>query len=129
MKTIIRDVAIVWSLTFLSGVIVGFLVAQNQLPAQSRIAGLALANGIFSVVGFTIVGALARKDRFKHMARVCVVAWLVGLTNVIFGSVFKHWLLSLLFLFTAMLIGWALSFLFSSPRKLKDVESSPAHIE
>ncbi len=43
--------------------------------------------------------------------------------NVFQGAAVKDWLLSPLFLITAMLAGWALSFLFSSPRPKVEAEA------
>lgn len=111
MKIIIRDVAIVWILTFLSGFVVGFAMANGVLDPSRIQLGAAASNLVFGIVGFTIVGVFTKADRFKHMTKVVFVLWLLGLVNVylVQGFGFTQWMLSLVFIFVAMAIGGVIS--------------------
>jgi hypothetical protein len=122
MITILRDTAIIWGLTFLSGFVIGIGAAAGNVDSSKLQAAVAAGNLIFGIVGFTIVGCLTKTDRFKHMTKVVLCLWLVGLTNVLFlGYAFVSWALSLIFLFVAMGAGGGVSLLFvPAPAKTRD---------
>jgi hypothetical protein len=115
-KTIARDVLIIFGLTFLSGFIVGLSGALN---GEMYLVAIAAGNLLVSVMGFTISGALARTDRFKHLLKVALGLWFLNLVNVLFvGVTLTQWVLSIAVIFVAMGIGGLLSFLFVKNPKL-----------
>jgi len=110
IKTVIRDVLIIFGLTYLSGFVIGL---SGAAQGQNFLTAIAIGNIIFSIVGFTISGALARINRFKHLVHVAIGVWLMGLNNIfLVGTSLKTWALSLIFIVITMVIGWLLSYLF-----------------
>jgi hypothetical protein len=109
-RVVARDVAIVYSLTFLAGTVIGLSGAEHG--ARYRLA-VAAANVIFSIVGFAISGAIAKTDRFDHLFQVAIGVWLLGLLNVLITSTtFFQWLLSFLMIMVTMGLGGLVSFVF-----------------
>jgi hypothetical protein len=108
---ILRDVAILWVLTGLGGIVAG--AAGPRQPAESvwTSTGVALSNVLFSIVGFTISGCLAKGNRWKHLAYVALFAWCSGIVNVFFGLPFESWLSGAVVLPLLMGIGGGLSYL------------------
>jgi len=120
-KPLVRDIAIVWVAQNLGGLVVGFmgalLVGRNAIAdPRVQMAGI-FSNFIFGVVGFTIVGALARTDRFKHLLLVGLCVWLIGLSALlVIPMTLKQWFIGGgLFQVLIVLIGCGLSFLFRAP--------------
>lgn len=117
-RVVARDVAIVFGLTFLGGAVIGLSGVEHG--ARYRLA-LGVANVIFSVVGFTISGAIAKTDRFEHLFQVAIGVWLLGLLNVLITSTtLIHWLLSFLIIMVAMGLGGLISFLFVGNPRVDD---------
>ena len=73
MKVFLRDVAIVWGLTFLFGLVVGIGAGVAKIELAQAQLSMAAGNFIFGIVGFTIVGALTKTDRFQihDQGRLC----------------------------------------------------------
>lgn len=119
-RAVIRDVLIIFALTFLGGFVAGFATALAGSAIEFNIMAIAVSNVIFMVVGFTISGALAKENRFKHLLHVAIGVWLSSLINVaFFGTTLANWVFSIAFVIIAMGIGGALSFLFvRSPGKM-----------
>jgi hypothetical protein len=108
---VVRDVAIVFGITFLGGFIVGF--AASLSGGEVSTLALAVSNIIFGTAGFTISGCLAKIHRFRHLFGVAAGAWVVSLVNVALGAVtLQIWAASLLTILAMMGLGGAVSFLF-----------------
>lgn len=114
-----RDVLIVSALLFIGGFVIG-VAGGSMNDATGRIA-MGISNIIFSVLGFCIVGAMKKKDRFKHLTVVALGLWLFSLTNIFFFNVsFMSWIFSIFIIFISMGVGGALSFLFAkNPQPLQ----------
>jgi len=113
MRVLIRNTFIVWILTFLAGFVVGFAQGLGAIAPSNWMAVIALGNFIFGIVGFTIVGAMTKISRFKHLFKVMLAVWALSLINVLIGPfTLTNWILSFLFLLVTMLVGGAISFLF-----------------
>ena len=110
---LLRDIGIVFVLSCIGGLIVG---ASNPYgTATEKMAGMVIAN-IFSITGgFVIVGCLTKENRWAHLVRVAVGAWLTGLLGVVFGiTTVLQWLGGVVVIFLFMgLGGWISSFLSS----------------
>ena len=110
-KGVARDVGIVFVLTFLGGLVVGFTTSLTG--AEVNILAVALSNIVFGTVGFTISGCIVKTNRFKHLYQVALGVWLLSLINVAFGMVdIQQWLLSILSVLLMMGMGGGLSYLF-----------------
>jgi hypothetical protein len=120
-RRVLRDVGIVVLFSLLGGIVVG--VAGTD-PSRMAVA-VGASNLLFGIVAFTIVGCLAPADRFRHLAIVATVSWLVAAINVVlFGVPVRAWMAGLLIVFVTALIGGGISLLIvkSSESRL-DVES------
>jgi hypothetical protein len=116
---ILRDVAIVWGLTFLGGFVIGFaagFTGAAQDPARMLIfreVGIVL-NAVLAVTGFVIVGCLKGGNRWQHLCIVALLAWASGLLNLLFGETPVQWMLGLPFVFIYMAVGGGISYLIRS---------------
>jgi hypothetical protein len=129
-KVLVRDVAIVWVFTALGGFVIGvtaklFGVAPDfgaLLASPQMQIALSVSNLVFGIVAFSIVGALKKTDRFKHLFIVAIGAWLISAANMLFMPLtLVQWLLGALFLAVIMAIGGGISFLFvPSPKASGD---------
>jgi hypothetical protein len=117
MLKLLRDTLIVYGLTFLSGFVVGAAAGPAGLDQPSMQIAIALANIVFGIVGFTIVGAMTKTQRFKYMTKVVFLLWAVNLMNLLMGGTLLRWFLGLPFLFAIMGVGGALSLLFAPTTK------------
>jgi len=107
---IARDVAIIIALTFLGGFVIG--LAGPSDPGRFALA-IAVSNILFMTAGFTLSGALAKTDRFKHLLKVALGVWLFSLVNILLGiSNLVQWAFALIFILLAMGLGGGLSFAF-----------------
>jgi len=105
-KAIIRDVFIVYVMTFIAGFVLGFMGVASP-------ATLSLATLIFGTIGFAISGCLAKVNRFSHLIKVAFGLWLVSLSNIfILGTTVSQWLLSAIIILIMMGAGGGISFLF-----------------
>jgi len=124
-KTLARDIAIVWVAQNLGGLVVGFmgalLVGRNAIADPRVQMALIFSNFVFGVVGFTIVGALAKTGRLKHLVLVGLCVWLVGLSAMlVIPMTLKQWFLGGgLFQLVIVAIGGGLSFLFRPPSRIQ----------
>jgi len=107
---IIRDVAIIFLLTFIGGFVIGF-AGGGRTPRT--MAAVAISNMSLGTVGFTISGCLAVGKRWNHLAFVALGVWLIGLMNIeIAGISFWQWVFSSIFVAIMMGLGGALSYAF-----------------
>lgn len=116
-KVVIRDSLIFMGLTFLGGIVVGFvfgLLGERASPKMQ--IGIAFSNILFGIFAFTISGCLVKANRFRHLFFVALVTWLLSLINLFFGYSFSQWLLGAITMLIMMGLGGALSFLFVSNR-------------
>jgi hypothetical protein len=110
--SILRDVVIVWVLTFMGGLVVGVATGGPHGDMERFMAALAVANLLFGTVAFTIVGCLAPCGRWRHLSFVALGTWITGLINVFFGISFEEWVGGAIPLAIVMGIGGAISYLF-----------------
>jgi len=86
---VLRDVAIVYGLTFLGGLIIG------TTNLQGARAVVPWSNLILGVGGFAIAGCLHPVRRWWHLLLVAIGIWLVSLSNVVlYNFSFATWLFS-----------------------------------
>ncbi len=113
---VLRDVAILFGLTFGGGFIIGVAVGNPSENDRARTA-IAISNIIFLIVGFTMAGCLVPAGvRWRHLGLVAVGAWLCGLINVVlYGTTIPLWISSGIFIALLMGIGGALSYIFKRP--------------
>lgn len=120
-KTILRDAFIIFGITFLAA----FVVEIAGVYAPRFKLSLSATNVVFTIVGFTISGALTPKDRFRHLVKVAVAVWILSLINVVFSyQTFIQWFFGILFLLICMAVGGALSFVFAKATKPGGLEQS-----
>ena len=109
---VLRDVIIVTVLSCLSGFIVGFASTSGH-NSPLYIYSLAISNSLFLTIGFTISGCLAVENRWRHLAFVAAIVWVVSIFNVIFfGLTFIQWAASVVAIAIFALIGGGISLLF-----------------
>ena len=108
---VVRDAIIVTVLTGLGGFILGF--ASTDHSSRFYFYGIALSNGLFCIIGFTISGCLAVGNRWRHLAFVGAIVWAVSIFNVIFfGFPIVMWMASVFAVAIFALIGGGISLLF-----------------
>jgi len=109
-KALIRDVIIIFVLTGIGGFLIGLAAAGGNLP----IAVIGVSNIIFSIVGFTISGCMAKVQRFRHLLHVALAVWLLSAFNMLLIPAIglAQWLAGIVVLMISMAIGGALSFIF-----------------
>jgi hypothetical protein len=80
---------------------------------------MALGTVIFNTISFTIIGCMARVDRFKHLFIVAIVGWLISSINFVFMPMvmkvplsLQQWFIGLGVALSTMGLGGALSFVF-----------------
>ena len=111
-RDVVRDVAIVWLLTFTGGVVAARVGTGPKAPV------LVASNLITGVIAFTFIGYLTPVRRFRHLLVVAFAAWLSGLLNVLFfGNPVSSWIVSLVYLTIVMMAGGLLSYLFKRPAR------------
>lgn len=114
--TILRDVFIIYSLTFIGGLLVGTVAEASTLSDKRLHAGL--ANIVFLTVGFCIVGILNQSKRWRRLFIVAFFTWICGLFNIgSFGGTFEIWIMSSLGIFIFMGFGGWISILLKPPLK------------
>lgn len=107
-RAVARDVGIV----VLFSVLGGFVVGVAGTDSQRTVIALGISNVLFGIVAFAIVGCLTPTNRFKHLAIVAAVAWLLSVVNVIFfGVPVVGWLISLAITAVVTAIGGGISLL------------------
>lgn len=121
IKAVLRDAAIIFILTALSGAVVGIYHASlgGDAPIPAREApAIAFGNIAFTTVGFIISGCLSKKHRFKHGLRVTLALWILSLGNVfLFGVTLASWIISPVVILPCMVVGVGISFLFAKTPK------------
>jgi len=123
-KLVARDTLILWCFTALGGMVVGFALGlMGAAQSPKAMIAIGFSNLVLGIVGFAIVGALAKANRFRHLLVVTIAVWITSLVNVpIFGVGIGHWALSLLFLLLIMLVGGGISLLLTArPAKTAQV--------
>ena len=119
---VLRDVIVVTLLSCLGGFIVGFASTSGH-NSPRYIYSLALSNGLFLTIGFTISGYLAIGNRWRHLAIVAAIIWAVSIFNVIFFEfTIIKWLATAIVVAIFALIGGGISLLF---KRKSLVEISP----
>lgn len=119
---VLRDIALIWLLTFAGGFVVGMAGATGD----TFILAIAASNLLLTTVGFTIAGCLAKQDRFKHLFLVALGLWFTSLVNVLSPAVsLVQWAASIVAILVTMAIGGGLSFLFVKPSTAGDAQVDP----
>jgi hypothetical protein len=119
---VLRDVIIVIVLSFLGGFIVGF--ASTDHSSQLYIYSIGLSNSLFCIIGFTISGCLAVGNRWRHLAIVAAIVWVVSIFNVILSGVtIVQWAGSAIAIAISTLIGGGISLLFKR-KSLVEISSN-----
>lgn len=118
LKPVIRDVIIIWILTFIGGFIVGII--NGLFDGFSIVSTIAAAtNVLLSIVGFAISGCLAPPRRWRHLIFVAVGVWVTSFINVVLGDSLSHWFLGgLVMVVISMPVGGALSYVFKRDSQL-----------
>ena len=120
---VLRDVIIVTVLSCLGGFIVGFASTSGH-NSPLYIYSLAVSNSLFLTIGFTISGCLAVGNRWRHLAIVAAIVWVVSIFNVIFfGLTFIQWAASVVAIAIFALIGGGISLLFKR-KSLVEISSN-----
>ena len=111
-RDVLRDVVIVWLLTFTGGIVAARVGTGPKGPV------LVMSNLITGVIAFTFIGCLTPVRRFRHLIVVAFAAWLSGLLNVVvFHNPVAAWMVSIVYLTIVMVVGGLLLYLFKrSPR-------------
>ena len=111
-RDVLRDVVIVWLLTFTGGIVAARVGTGPKAPL------LMMSNLITGVIAFTFIGCLTPVRRFRQLLVVAFAAWLSGLLNVlVFHNSITAWIVSVVYLTLVMIAGGLLSYLFKrSPR-------------
>lgn len=116
---ILRDVAIIYGLTFAGGYVAGFaygMAGGNTSNAEGQaifVLVLAVSNLLFGTIGFAISGWLAPPERWRHLSKVGVGLWLTGLINIaVFNVTVIAWIWSAIFIAIAVGLGGGISYLF-----------------
>ncbi len=81
IKTVLRDAAIVYGLTFATGLgmaLVGVTLQDNPSTAY-------LTNLLSGALGFTVAGIRTSHNRTEHLAWVAATVWAFNLTNIALG--------------------------------------------
>lgn len=110
---ILRDVAIVWAVTFVGGFAVGIYAGVAQLDPGQLLIAIALANLGFGTVAFAIIGCIAPPGRWPHLLLVALFTWLSSAVNIILiGATVPQWIGGSIATLIMMGLGGAISFLF-----------------
>lgn len=98
-KVVARDAAIVYGLTFTTGLVMA--IAGMNLQNEPSIAYL--TNLLSGAIGFTVAGIRIPNNRTEHLAWVAATVWTFNLTNVALGiQTSSAWIqsgLTILFMF------------------------------
>jgi hypothetical protein len=118
---ILRDVGILFGLTFFGGVIIGVAFTIMTREATPPLA-IGIINIGGSIIGFFIAGLLTVDGRWRHLWFVALFYWLGSLVNVFFfGVTVIQWVVAGAAIIVTMGIGGGLSALI---RKTKPNEQS-----
>jgi len=110
---VLRDVAIVFGLTFLGGFVVGFTVSVLRRSGSNYLYAIVVSNLLLGTLGFVISGCLAPPNRWRHLLLVAFGVWLTGLINVVIAHVsIGQWVGSLLAVALMAGVGGAISYVF-----------------
>lgn len=108
-KLILRDVAIIFGLTFVGGFVIGVLGAILSIPEQTAPLLIGLSNIVLGIIGFTIAGTSNPPQRWKHLLLVALCLWPLGLLNLLAGVTFVQWIFSIIVILFMMAVGGVIS--------------------
>ena len=109
---ILRDVAIIWVLTFFGGVVAAFAAHSQSAQRVWVSSGVVVSDLLFGTVGFVISGCLATGSRWKHLAYVALFCWITSLINILFGLPVEQWFWGAFFYPLVMAVGGGVSYVF-----------------
>ena len=109
MRPILRDVGIIFALTFFGGCVVGMSGMPLTTKLQVAIV-IDLCNLALGTAGFTLSGCRAPKgNRWPHLAYVALGVWIISIANAIASGGWLSWLFSCVRIAVMMGIGGAFS--------------------
>jgi len=110
---VLRDVAFLFVLTFLGGLVLGNL----GLAGPAHMTEMGLLNIFFSTGAFTISGTLTPNRRWPHLVIVAFICWVLSSVNMLFSYIsFTMWIMALFTLALTMACGDAISYLIKQPQ-------------
>lgn len=106
-------------LTFIAGVVAGFVAAAQRISISKLSMILGLSNlFMISLGGFFVGLRVPRPDLPRHLGAVGLIVWLFGLLNVFLGYVnIEQFLLSALFIAVSLALGGWIAGLISSNQR------------
>lgn len=110
-RALVRDICIIFLLTFIGGFLVPF--APTAIKQNPYIGATVII--LLGAIGFCIAGCLTKVDRFKHLGMVFLGAWFSGVINVIIGQPLSMWLASSVSVAYMAILGGGLSYLVAPP--------------
>jgi len=133
-REIIQGVAIVYGVTFASGL----LLALNGITPQTNHIAFPLLALLTGAVGVAIALRVAETTRLSYLVALGLGVWLLSSTSILLGAqTFTAWLDSSLFTATTVILGRLLlgkdlesrpaTTLSHSPMRSKNQPSEPAH--
>ena len=126
---VMRDVAIIYFLTFLGGFIVGVATGGPEHDPRRYMLALRVSDFSHSTLGFAIVGCLSPVARWRHIGMVAFAYWLVSYLSVLFfGITASSWLKSVIGLIAAAAIGGAASYIFRRTDHQRNYQLAPADV-
>ncbi len=103
---IVRDVIIIFVLTFFGGCMVGASSALKDRDSTQSMLLVGIANFVLGTIGFTLSGVMApRGNRWLHLLWVALGAWLTGLVNVVTGLPLIQWAAGIVVVLAMMALG------------------------
>ena len=110
LRTVVRDAAIVYGLTFACGL--GTAIAGLNL--QNHPSAAYLSNLLSGALGFTAAGVRISANRTEHLTWVAAMVWIFNLTNIAFGiQTASAWIHSSLTIFLMAAVGGSLVIILS----------------
>ena len=127
-QSVVRDVLIIFGLTFIGGFIIGFMSAVSGGSVNQ--AYLGLSNIFFGTVGFAISYVWTKTHRMPHLFAVAGGTWILSIINVFFGyGTIITWIFALIPVLLMMglgsLVGWGWTSVF--PQNESDNRPSRNH--
>jgi hypothetical protein len=110
---VMRDIGIIFALTFVGGFVIGFGSAFAGQETPGLLVGL--SNVFFGSVGFAISYLWATNNRWQHLFAVALGTWVLSLVNVLLGfGTILTWSLAIIPILIMMGLGSAVGSAFET---------------